>query len=150
MARIALVGKSEVFVAHLEQSKGERNNCAVRAVAAVTNTSYEVVHAIMARHGRKHGKGTQREIFWKTLTELGFRSSPRSPREFISRYPGSHASSRSLPRRLEGWQELFDLHDASRVGRHQWRQPRLDARQSLPRQPHLRYLPQHTIERKLI
>ena len=93
MARIALVGKSEVFVAHLEQSKGERNNCAVRAVAAVTNTSYEVVHAIMARHGRKHGKGTQREIFWKTLTELGFRSSPRSPREFISRYPGSHATA---------------------------------------------------------
>jgi len=95
MARIARVGKSEVYAAHFYagQSKGERGDCAVRAVAALTDTSYEVVHAIMAENGRKHGRGTPWSTIWSTFEELGFKAVKRSPHEFISRYPGTHATA---------------------------------------------------------
>lgn len=93
MARIAKVGKSEVYAAHLVQSKGERGDCAVRAVAALTDTSYEVVHSIMTRRGRKHGKGTAWAIIWATIEELGFTVAVRNATSFIQRYPGSHATA---------------------------------------------------------
>lgn len=53
MARIPVVGKSEVYLAHRNEAvaKNESNDCAVRAVAALTNTPYDVVHAMMARKG---------------------------------------------------------------------------------------------------
>ena len=95
MARIAKVGKSEVFAAHVSagQTINERGDCAVRAVAALTDTSYEVVHAIMARRGRKHGEGTGWAIIWATIEELGFTIAVRNPTSFIQRYPGSHAAA---------------------------------------------------------
>ena len=95
MARIAKVGKSEVYAAHVQaaQSKGERGDCAVRAVAALTDTSYEVVHAIMAEKGRKHGRGTPWSTIWATFEELGFKAVKRHVFEFIERYPGTHATA---------------------------------------------------------
>jgi hypothetical protein len=95
MPRIAKVGKSEVYAAHLEQrhEMRERGDCAVRAVAALTDTPYEKVHAMMAAQGRKHGKGTPLDIIWSTLNALGFKAERRWDSEFIRQYPGSHATA---------------------------------------------------------
>ena len=95
MARIPVVGKSEVYLAHRNEAaaKNESNDCAVRAVAALTNTPYEVVHAMMARKGRKARKGTPWPIIIATLQDLGFNLERRPAYDFISRYPGSHATA---------------------------------------------------------
>ena len=95
MARIPVVGKSEVYLAHRNEAaaKNESNDCAVRAVAALTNTPYEVVHAMMARKGRKARKGTPWPIIGSTLQDLGYKCVLRHAREFIRRYPGSHATA---------------------------------------------------------
>ena len=95
MPRIATVGKSELYAAHLEQRHHmrERGDCAVRAIAALTNTPYETVHTMMACAGRKHGKGTPWDIIWSTLNALGFKAERRWDSEFIRQYPGSHATA---------------------------------------------------------
>lgn len=95
MPRIAKVGKSELYSAHLEQrtEMRERSDCAVRAVAALTGTPYEQVHAMMAAQGRKHGKGTPWHIIWETLTALGFKAEYVPAVNFIRQYPGSHATA---------------------------------------------------------
>lgn len=95
MAKIATVGKSEVYSAHLVQraEANERGDCAVRAIAAVTNTDYAKVHAMMAEMGRKHKRGTPWEIIWATLHALGFRRVQRCAMDFIQQYPGSHATA---------------------------------------------------------
>lgn len=95
MPKIAKVGKSELYNAHLEQRSEmrERGDCAVRAIAALTETPYERVHAMMAAQGRKHGKGTPWDIIWSTLTALGYKRIQREPLDFVHRYPGSHASA---------------------------------------------------------
>jgi hypothetical protein len=53
------------------KSLGETKDCAVKAVAIVTNTPYKVVHAMMAKHGRKPRRGTPMGITHKVLKELG-------------------------------------------------------------------------------
>ena len=95
MAKIATVGKSELYNAHLEQRSEmrERGDCAVRAIAALTDTPYEKVHAMMAAQGRRHGKGTPWDIIWSTLSDLGFKAVRRNPYDFIRQYPGSHATA---------------------------------------------------------
>ena len=50
---------------------GETNDCAVKAVAIIANADYDEVHALMAKHGRKVGKGTPWTAIWATLKELG-------------------------------------------------------------------------------
>ncbi len=56
---------------------GEKNDCAVKAVAIVANADYDEVHAIMAELGRKDGKGTPFEIIWETLRRLGVWVGPK-------------------------------------------------------------------------
>lgn len=51
---------------------GERNDCAVKAVAAVTDKPYEEVHNAMARFGRRHNSGTPIWIILKTVEHFGF------------------------------------------------------------------------------
>ena len=95
MAKIATVGKSELYVVHniAGSMLKERGDCAVRAIAAVTNTDYVKVHAMMADMGRKHKRGTPWDIIWATLNELGFKAVRRNAYDFIHRYPGSHATA---------------------------------------------------------
>lgn len=95
MPRIATVGKSEVYAAHTVAGSaiGERGDCAVRAIAAATNTPYETVHKMMADMGRRNKRGTEWDIIWSTLSALGFKRITRTAREFISQYPGSHATA---------------------------------------------------------
>jgi len=95
MPRIATVGRSDVYAAHCAQRNAlnERNDCAVRAVAALTETPYEQVHAMMAQVGRKHRRGTHRWTIWSTLRALGFETERCMSTDFIRRYPGSHATA---------------------------------------------------------
>lgn len=95
MPRIAKVGKSEIYNAHTTAGMqlGERGDCAVRAIAAVTGTEYAVVHAMMAEQGRKNRRGTPWEIIWGTLDQLGYATVEVAPHEFICQYPGAHATA---------------------------------------------------------
>lgn len=49
----------------------ETNDCTVRALTAAANISYESAHALMAKHGRKFGKGTYHETQVKAYAEAG-------------------------------------------------------------------------------
>lgn len=93
MPRIATVGKSELHASLIaaSMSVNESNDCAVRAVAAVTGVDYATVHNMMAEQGRKNKRGTPWEILWDVLDQLGYAVRTVSPHHFISRYPGSHA-----------------------------------------------------------
>jgi hypothetical protein len=51
---------------------GERRDCAVKAVAAVTDTHYVDVHGLMARFGRKARQPTLTVISRRVLAALGF------------------------------------------------------------------------------
>lgn len=95
MPKIAKVGKSELYNAHIVAGveAKERGDCAVRAIAALTDTPYERVHAMMAAQGRKHGRGTCWGVIWNTLSDLGFKAVRRDPLDFVHRYPGSHATA---------------------------------------------------------
>jgi hypothetical protein len=51
---------------------GERRDCAVKAVAAVTDTHYVDVHGLMASNGRKARQPTPTVISRKVIAALGF------------------------------------------------------------------------------
>jgi len=53
------------------KSLGETKDCAVKAVAIVTNTPYKVVHQMMARLGRRPRQGTPMVITMQVLKQLG-------------------------------------------------------------------------------
>ncbi len=93
MARIASVGKSELYAEHLTQgcALNERNDCAVRAVAAATGRPYDEVHALFKAEGRRDGGRTFCNITWAVLKQLGLKAEIRNPRDMISQYPGNHA-----------------------------------------------------------
>ena len=50
----------------------EDNDCAVMAVAVVTDKSYKEVHKVMEDLGRKKGHGTSLRIMLEAIRELGF------------------------------------------------------------------------------
>ena len=95
MPRPTTQGRSEVYAAHLAQGRdiGERNDCAVRAVAAVTGRPYDEVHALFKAEGRRDARATPVSITWAVLKQLGFVAHQRAAREFIAQYPGSHATA---------------------------------------------------------
>ena len=49
---------------------GERKDCAVRAVTAVSNLPYEYVHKVFAECGRKPKRGTPFHVTTKVLKKL--------------------------------------------------------------------------------
>lgn len=52
---------------------GEKNDCVVRAIANCTGKHYDEVHNLVAKHGRKEGKGTYWNTTLAVMQELGFR-----------------------------------------------------------------------------
>lgn len=54
------------------QSVGEKNDCAVKAVAAATEVDYFEVRKVMAALGRRSKKATPQVITKKSLRILGF------------------------------------------------------------------------------
>lgn len=87
--------------------EGDKNYCAVVAVALITNTPVQKVQALMATHGRKIGRGTKRETTRKVLEELGYKIKEWS---FVERhaivlgYPAPHNNLQGItthhPRRF--------------------------------------------------
>ena len=53
------------------KSMGEKNDCAVKAVAIVCNASYEEAHATLKRLGRRDGKGTPMDVIMAAVKALG-------------------------------------------------------------------------------
>lgn len=95
MPRPTTTGRSEVYAAHLAQGRDmlERNDCAVRAVAAATGRGYDEVHAMFKAEGRRDAARTPNSMIWAVLKQLGFRTERRVDRDFIVQYPGSHATA---------------------------------------------------------
>jgi hypothetical protein len=54
----------------------ENSDCAVKAVCVATGVDYDTVHALFAKHGRRHGRGTPQSITYKVIDELGFDRQP--------------------------------------------------------------------------
>lgn len=50
---------------------GERNDCAVRAIAVVAGLPYAEAHAVFAKHGRVPGRGTPWPTMEAVAKELG-------------------------------------------------------------------------------
>ena len=51
----------------------EKNDCVVRAIANCTGKTYDEVHSLVAKHGRKEGKGTYWDTSLAVMRELGFK-----------------------------------------------------------------------------
>ena len=71
-------------------SVNENNDCAVKAVAIACNADYHTVRDMMARMGRKTGKGTPWEVIYSTIDQLGYKRVRVSEHDLISQYPKGH------------------------------------------------------------
>lgn len=65
---------TEIFKTVQEHTRafGEKNDCAVKAVAIATKTDYATVHALFKKLGRKSRQGTYAFITLRALKELGY------------------------------------------------------------------------------
>lgn len=73
--------------------EGDKNFCAVAAVAAITKEPAKKIQSMMSKHGRKIGRSTERAITRKVLNELGFKIKVLSFAErskIILSYPEPH------------------------------------------------------------
>jgi hypothetical protein len=92
MPRIKNTGVSATYAVLDAEARqhDERNDCTVKAVAAATGKPYAEVHALLARLGRKNGRGTSLTNMRAALTTLGFTRTLVNPADFIERYPRPH------------------------------------------------------------
>ena len=72
---------------------GERNDCAVKAVAFAAGIPYERAWELLNKHGRKTGGGTLPSITEAVMKELGCELTEVKAYDFISRYPGHHSKA---------------------------------------------------------
>ena len=61
--------KLELIVAE-SKKLDEKNDCAVRAVTAVSGMPYEYIHALFLRYGRRRRGRTPRAVTWEVLKDL--------------------------------------------------------------------------------
>lgn len=91
--------KTSLFSALQSQAiqNNETNDCAVKAIAIVTNTDYQTVLNMVNSRGRKQGKGTPWHVIWETLAALGYEAKQVNVRrEFIDNYPKGHQILKSV------------------------------------------------------
>ena len=69
------------------RSEGETNDCAVKAIAAVTGHHYHEVRDRLAAHGRKNRHGTHRFMTFAVLEELGYRAIQVGQEKFLAACP---------------------------------------------------------------
>ena len=60
----------------------DTNNCSVMTLALALDISYGKAYATLARHGRKHGRGTTFEVMRAAALELGYGFSRVNMEEF--------------------------------------------------------------------
>jgi hypothetical protein len=75
---------------HKATVHNESNDCAVKALAIVTDADYSLVRNLLALRGRKPRRGTNRYESWQVLEELGFTSVVVPTQQFIDKYPSPH------------------------------------------------------------
>lgn len=68
----------------------EHNDCAVKAVAVATQTSYEEVLRRMTEFGRKSRRGTPMHVTDQVVHSLGYRMVRVHMMEMIAKYPMPH------------------------------------------------------------
>jgi hypothetical protein len=67
-------------------SKGETNDCTVKAICVVTGCSYETAHTMLAARGRKSGRGAFRFDTHAVIRQLGFTMTLVEPEEMQAKY----------------------------------------------------------------
>lgn len=84
----------EQFIALAEQAKvaGDKNNCTVIAVAIVAGLSYAEASVLLAKHGRKFGKGFAPEKYCEALESIGFEVVKIKTNFFLDQYSELHKS----------------------------------------------------------
>lgn len=97
--------------------EGDKNFCAVIAVAAITKEPVKKVQELLAKNGRETGKGTETCIMKKVLIQLGYDVKVWSLSErvnIILSYPAPHNALKSItthhPRRFpSSWYDKPDM-----------------------------------------
>lgn len=75
---------------------GENNDCSVKALAAVTGTSYETARDALTQAGRKPGRGCTKSDIKGALDILGFRGETCNMGFFVAQYPGVHSGLKNV------------------------------------------------------
>lgn len=119
MARIAKIERPAGFSAvdAAAQSAGERNDCAVKALALITGVEYAEVHAALTAEGRRPGCRTHNQKTLAAAERIGFVLTPRTAGwddEIIATYPGVHKALKNCtthhPRRFaKAWADQPDM-----------------------------------------
>jgi len=86
------------FVKLSERSSdfNEANDCAVKAVAAVTGRAYSVAHRTLKKLGRANGTATPFALTEEAIKVLGYKLEEFSVREIVDRFPGVHVNLKSF------------------------------------------------------
>jgi hypothetical protein len=76
MSRLTAMPAAFTALHDVARSFNESNDCSVKAICVATGASYAVVHALMAKHGRKLRQGVRPNAYdssmKRTLAELGY------------------------------------------------------------------------------
>jgi len=111
MAKIKSVKMDSAYAAldSASNDRSEKNDCAVKAVAAATGESYTTVHDMMMLLGRVDGKGTCTAIIHKAIRKLGYKCvdsdgetvdayscEPFATEYFTDQYPGAGKKLKSV------------------------------------------------------
>ena len=51
---------------------GESSDCTVRSMTNSSGIEYDLVHAVLKKHGRKENKGVRYDVILPSMNELGF------------------------------------------------------------------------------
>ena len=90
--------KTPQFHAYVNEAIGmnETNDCAVRALAAISELSYKEAHALLAAEGRRPRRGTEMFKVEKALQSLGFIVEQLPINAITSLFPGTHKHLQSV------------------------------------------------------
>lgn len=101
MARINNIEVTPAYAAVVgaAATKGEDNDCAVRAISILSGLSYETVHDAFIAAGREVGKPTPWTVITAACAALGVtlkEVKPERTADIIASYPGVHSALKSI------------------------------------------------------
>lgn len=84
---------------HLVESSrafGERDDCAVVAVAAIVSITYQEAHSLLESMGRERNSSTPNVMILEAIRSFGFSTSKLSVRKIIDSYPGNNSLLKNM------------------------------------------------------
>lgn len=78
---------------YLGTEQGDRNHCAVVALAIATGMSRDQAYATHAAEGREDGRGVMPYVTIKLISEAGFDCTWVCPQYMIAQYPKPHCNA---------------------------------------------------------